>query len=287
MLAQRSQMRRTRVASRRVGMQIALACLSAAALVTAACAGGTSSTPNTQKTYAIKTPIKHVVVIMQENRSFDSYFGTYPGADGLPRANGTFTTCSPDPQTTTCVAPYHDPSDKNGGGPHGAPNAVADIHSGKMDGFQASAENGQRGCGNVNDPRCTNATRPDVMGYHDAREIPNYWQYAQDFVLQDHMFEPNASWSLPEHLFMVSEWSAKCSVKGDPQSCVNALQNPQQLAATNVNGTNDPNYAWTDLTYLLHKYGVSWKYYLDQGTQPDCEDGLSNCTPGKQATNVP
>jgi phospholipase C len=287
MPAQRSQMRRTRVVSRQVGVQIALACLSGAALITAACAGGTSSTPNTQKTYAIKTPIKHVVVIMQENRSFDSYFGTYPGADGLPRANGAFTTCSPDPQASTCVAPYHDPSDKNGGGPHGAPNAVADIHSGKMDGFQASAENGQRGCGNVNDPRCTNATRPDVMGYHDAREIPNYWQYAQDFVLQDHMFEPNASWSLPEHLFMVSEWSAKCGVKDDPQSCVNALQSPQQLAAKNVNGTNDPNYAWTDLTYLLHKYGVSWKYYLDQGTQPDCEDDSSNCTPGKQATNVP
>jgi phospholipase C len=280
-------MHASKITSRRVGVHIVLACLSAAALITAACAGGTSSTPHTPKTYAIKTPIKHVVVIMQENRSFDSYFGTYPGADGLPRATGTFTTCSPDPQTSTCVAPYHDHSDKNGGGPHGAANAVADIHSGKMDGFQASAEKGQRGCGNLNDPRCTNATRPDVMGYHDAREIPNYWQYAQDFVLQDHMFEPNASWSLPEHLFMVSEWSAKCSVKDDPQSCVNALQNPQQLAAKNVNGTNDPNYAWTDLTYLLHKYGVSWKYYLDQGTQPDCEDDASNCTPGKQATNVP
>ena len=35
------------------------------------------------------------------------------------------------------------------------------------------------------------------MGYHDGGEIPNYWTYAQDFVLQDHMFEPNASWSLP------------------------------------------------------------------------------------------
>ena len=42
------------------------------------------------------------------------------------------------------------------------------------------------------------------MGWHDAREIPNYWAYAQNFVLQDQMFEPNASWSLPSHLFMVS-----------------------------------------------------------------------------------
>ena len=42
------------------------------------------------------------------------------------------------------------------------------------------------------------------MGYHDAREIPNYWAYARNFVLQDHMFEPNKSWSLPAHLLMVS-----------------------------------------------------------------------------------
>ena len=32
--------------------------------------------------------IRHVVVIMQENRSFDSYFGTFPGADGIPMQNG-------------------------------------------------------------------------------------------------------------------------------------------------------------------------------------------------------
>ena len=42
--------------------------------------------------------IKHVVVIMQENRSFDSYFGTYPGANGIPTADGKFTVCNPDPK---------------------------------------------------------------------------------------------------------------------------------------------------------------------------------------------
>ncbi len=56
------------------------------------------------------------------------------------------------------------------------------------------------------------ASKTDVMGYHDAREIPNYWALAQNFVLQDNLFEPNASWSLPAHFFMVSEWSAKCSI---------------------------------------------------------------------------
>ena len=39
--------------------------------------------------------IKHVIVIEQENRSFDSYFGTYPGADGIPMQNGQPTVCVP------------------------------------------------------------------------------------------------------------------------------------------------------------------------------------------------
>src|SRR5207302_4906615 len=49
--------------------------------------------------------IRHVIVIMQENRSFDSYFGTYPGADGIPRSGGRFTACSPNPLTKQCEYP--------------------------------------------------------------------------------------------------------------------------------------------------------------------------------------
>ncbi|MDR3574472.1 MAG: alkaline phosphatase family protein [Anaerolineaceae bacterium] len=71
--------------------------------------------------------IQHVVVIMQENRSFDTYFGIYPGADGIPMKNGVPTVCVPDPASGQCVKPYYDPADKNLGGPHGQVNAAADI----------------------------------------------------------------------------------------------------------------------------------------------------------------
>ncbi|HZU77561.1 MAG TPA: alkaline phosphatase family protein, partial [Dehalococcoidia bacterium] len=166
--------------------------------------------------------IQHVVVIMQENRSFDSYFGTFPGADGIPMKNGTPSVCVPDPKNRQCVRPYPDHADVNGGGPHGAASATADIDHGKMDGFIAQAEAGQRGCTDQNNPVCANAAVPDVMGYHDGSDIPNYWAYARQFVLQDHMFEPTASWSLPAHLFLVSEWSAVCSKRGAPMSCKNS-----------------------------------------------------------------
>src|SRR3954463_14752103 len=174
--------------------------------------------------------IKHVVVIMQENRSFDSYFGTYPGADGIPMHDGEPSVCAPDPLTKTCVHPYHDSLDRNGGGPHEHVDALADADGGRMDGFIRQEQRGRnRVCVGLQDPGCALGRRapvPDVMGYHDRREIPNYWRYADEFVLQDHMFEPDTSWSLPAHLFLVSGWSAKCRLKGDPSSCRTVMENP-------------------------------------------------------------
>ena len=229
--------------------------------------------------------IKHVVVIMQENRSFDSYFGTYPGRRRHPAA-----ACACPILAAAACRPYHVARDRNVGGPHALKNASRDINGGAMDGFVREAVGARKAAWTRTTPsaRC----RPrgsDVMGYHDAREIPNYWAYARNFVLQDHMFEPNKSWSLPAHLLMVSAWSAKCSVKGDPMSCVNA----PDLPATppdfrgNLRKTN-PDYAWTDITYLLHKHHVSWRYYVFSGTQPDCEDDAAiSCKPIPQNAKTP
>jgi phospholipase C len=234
--------------------------------------------------------IKHVVVIMQENRSFDSYFGTYPRANGIPMKNGVPAVCVPDPASGSCIRPFHDPNDRNRGGPHGQTNAAADINGGKMDGFVAQAEQARKQCRDPNNPNCTSGGtgKPDVMGYHDAREIPNYWAYAKNFVLQDRMFEPNASWSLPAHLFMVSEWSALCSVPATPSSCVNALQSPARPPGgkKNPNGI-PPDYAWTDLTYVLHAHHVSWGYYVFAGTEPDCADDAATCRAVPQNATTP
>jgi phospholipase C len=234
--------------------------------------------------------LKHIIIIMQENRTFDHYFGTYPGADGFPIKDGQFSVCLPDPQSGKCIYPFHNPADKNHGGPHTDGAFKADVNGGKMDGFIAQAESGKAGCDSTDDPACGNAAT-DVMGYHDAREIPNYWAYAQNFTLQDAMFQQNSSWSLPQHLFLVSAWSAICSKEGDPMSCANELQNPNLPPdyyqwKTGKPGP-DPNYAWTDLTYLLYKNNVSWKYYVATGTEPDCEDNEAMCMPVHQDSNTP
>jgi phospholipase C len=211
--------------------------------------------------------IQHVVMIMQENRSFDSYFGTYPGANGIPAG-----TCVPDPLHGGCVKPLYDDNELNKGAQHGQKAAVVDINAGLMNGFVREAE---KGCTST-DPRCfpckTTEGRAcvDVMGYHDARQIPNYWAYAQNFVLQDNMFESAASWSLPEHQYLVSGWSAVCpSGSANPLECVSSLSGLQHGEDT-----------WTDITYQMYRANVSWRYYIFEGTEPDCEsDEALTCAP--------
>ena len=237
--------------------------------------------------------IRHVVILMMENRSFDSYFGTYPGADGIPRRDGQFTVCLPDPLTGGCERPYHDDHDRNTGGPHEHRDAIRDIDGRGMDGFVREVRRGLvAGCTVEPDmPLCSlGRTRlhPDVMGYHDWHEIPNYWAYARHFVLQDHMFEPDTSWSLPAHLYMVSEWSARCRRRNVAMSCVNAIENPLAPPHEPQNPTGRrPSYAWTDLTYLMHRYHVSWRYYVFAGTEPDCETGAMVCPPRRQRAKTP
>ena len=128
--------------------------------------------------------IKHIVIIMQENRSFDSYFGTYPGADGFPTSNGKFTVCANDPATGNCVYPYHDPANLNYGGPHGQVDATKDIDYGKMDGFVSEAEKGKAGCAATDNPDCGGgSSKTDVMGYHDAARTSKLLGARTEFCL--------------------------------------------------------------------------------------------------------
>jgi phospholipase C len=191
--------------------------------------------------------IKHVIIIMQENRSFDSYFGKFPGADGIPKG-----VCLPDPRNGGCDKPWVDHHDSNGNDPHTEQPFKADLNGGKLNGFVAEAE--KMLCKPKPAP-----CHPDVMGYHVASDIPNYWKYAQNFVLQDHFFEAPGSWSLPAHLYELSGWSANCSHTGVASSCVSSNLPPERTLS-------DPTpFAWTDITWLLHRHHVSWSYYLDHG----------------------
>src|SRR5690348_29024 len=235
--------------------------LTACAIVLAACGGGSSSSGTAGASSGAAQggataasgvgihKIKHVIIIMQENRLFDSYFGTFPGAHGIPMKDGKPAVCLPDPHYGGCQAPYPNHSDVNHGGGHWEPDIPPQVNGGKMDGFVSEAE--KAGYCKTSESRAD----CDVMGYHTGSDIPNYWSYAKHFVLQDRMFEPVASWTVPSHLYLVSGWAALCHSK-NPMSCRSYIDLPAQHYP----------FAWTDLTYLLHKHHVSWGWYLDHST---------------------
>jgi phospholipase C len=131
-------------------------------------------------------PIKHVVIIVKENHTFDNYFGSFPGAAGTSTcaySNGTTFPCGHAPDAT--------PRDLD----HGHDAALTDWNHGLMNGFDLTSGTSVNG---------------DNLGYAQYHEsdIPNYWQYARHFVLGDHFFAEMMGPSFPGHLVTVAGQSA-------------------------------------------------------------------------------
>jgi phospholipase C len=166
------------------------------------------------------TPIEHFVVLMQENHSFDNYFGTYPGADGIPDG-----TCMPvGKRSRPCVRPF-----RLGGLP--VPDLGHDLRihriqyaHGRMDGFvRAASIDRQR-------------VERSVMGYYDGRDLPFYWNVADEYVLFDRFFAATPDGSVASHMFWVT------GTPGDPDG-----------------GFGDR----ATIFDRLDRRGVSWKFYVE------------------------
>jgi phospholipase C len=152
-----------------------------------ATAGGpAASSPDS----ATKTPIKHVVMLMQDNHSFDNYFGTYPGADGIPA--GTCQRLRLTRSTTEgCVKPFRlgtmTPEDLS----QGIGVQKRQYDGGKMDGFVAAY-------------RRLGLEGTTAMGYYDGRDIPYAWNVAKQYVLFDRFFGSTAVGSRESYLYWVA-----------------------------------------------------------------------------------
>jgi phospholipase C len=133
------------------------------------------------------SPIEHVVFLIKENRTFNNYFATYPGARGsttggtLQCANGS---CTPGPDYELTRTPDISPHDIS----HGFSSGLYSINGGQMNGYNIITD-GQ-----------------DMSGYSyfDRSGLPNYWAYADRFVLADHFFTSMYGPTFPEHLYTVA-----------------------------------------------------------------------------------
>ena len=171
-----------------------------------------------------RTPIHHFVVLMQENHTFDSYFGTYPGADGIPK--GVCMPFDPAGNPKRCVRPYHIGNQSIIDLDHSESSATGDVDRGRMDGF-VRAQNIRTGDGS------------QAMGYYNASDVPFYWNVADRYVLFDHFFSSSLGGSFLNHVYWVAAGAG------------NATQSVP-LGGLKL----------TTIFDRLQKAGVSWKFYV-------------------------
>jgi phospholipase C len=172
------------------------------------------------------TPIQHLIVLLQENHSFDNYFGTYPGADGLPA--GTKMPIDPANPGAGYVTPWHIGNSTITDLSHSAATYREQYDNGKMDAF-VSALNRRNQDGKLS------------MGYYDGSDIPYYWNLADNFVLFDHFFSSAKDGSFANHMYWVA---------GIPP----VTQKGQQLSDMLANVPT--------IFDRLQAAGVSWKFYV-------------------------
>lgn len=127
--------------------------------------------------------INKIIIVLQENHTFDNYFGTFPRGDGILGKS----ICIPESlKATNCISPFHNtnltPVDMN----HNWSSAHIDYDGGKMDAFVYSEGS------------------KETLGYYNEVDIPHYWKAAQNYVLCDSYFTSVMSESAPNHLYMVA-----------------------------------------------------------------------------------
>ncbi len=222
-----------------------------------ACAGtSTSGSPAASSILPQSLPaslseryIKHVVILIQENRSFDNLFAGFPGADGATSGE-THTGQSIALQKSNLYSPI------DGENAHWA--FVRDYDGGKMDGFDLVPVAGQYGT--------------YVYQYVDPAQIRPYWTLAKEYALADHMFQTQGSGSFTAHQDLIRGNTAINKSESlidmpdaEPWGCDAPLGTTTPLIISSGQETANgpfPCLGYDTLRDLLDAGHVSWKYYL-------------------------
>jgi phospholipase C len=190
----------------------------------------------------VPIPIKHVIVVVKENHTFDNYFSSFPGADGIAQIttdHGTITPPHAPDRTTRDLCHSHD-------------CALTDYAGGAMTGWDQISGNG------------------DDLEYaqYTEADIPNYWQYARHFTLADRFFADELGPSFPGHTFVLAAqvgWAI-----GNPNTTItHPYWGCDQDVSTRVTIQNQTSCQYEDVFPCFDipsipdvlPSGVDWKFY--------------------------
>ena len=191
--------------------------------------------------------IQHIFIVVQESRSFDSYFGTYCNAtsdvcsstsNGLP--GGVCLPYNLSNPSSGCVAPYALPPGLTSTDPvtHTASASNTSYDGGRMDGFVVAAQ------GN-----------PTSMGYYSGRTVGGYWDLAEEYALGDDFFSGALSYSLPNHWLLVAGSLPNASFGGSNFTSANGT-----ITSKGTAYLNEANATLT-LPAELSAKSIGWTYY--------------------------
>lgn len=231
-----------------------------------AAGGGTSTATALQTTGTPQTgtaqPIKHIVILVKENRTFDNYFGTYPGANGATTAT----------DATGKVVPLHHQTDSVPDIDHSSNGGFMAYDGGKMDKFNLLHAQ--------NTPKPDDTYGNNSLTQFNQSDIPNYWKYAQNYVLGDNMYSSLMGPSFPNHLYTVAAQSGGAINNPVTDKNVGTLGDAirgwgcdiknQQVQVKDGAGKIQLKEACFDFTTLadeLDAKGYSWRYYAPPSGQ--------------------
>lgn len=204
--------------------------------------------------------IQHIVFIIKENRSFDSYFGTFPNADGA--TSGTVSTGEVIPLGHTPDRPSRDLN-------HAFWYAVQAIDYGKMDDF----DNAGAYCNVNGDLLC--------LTQLNQGDIPNLFSYASAFTLADHMYSSMKGPSFPNHLYTIGAQSGGAIDVPFNGATTWGCDAPSGALVTVVDSNGNvsnvyPCFDFTTLADLLETANVSWRYYAQTGSIFNAYDAINH-----------
>jgi phospholipase C len=208
--------------------------------------------------------IKHVVFIIKENRSFDNYFGRYPGADGATQGRTSDGRVVDLSVATDVLEPDLG---------HSFFDGLKGINGGRMDGFD----------------RVTNGETLNGYSAFTRKGIPNYWAYADNFVLADQTFSSMYGPTFPQHLYTIGAQAGRVigNKEGgvgqigycdDPDETVlrfrklakkerKEVMNAEEAVELELIGSFweyvHPCFGFKVLPDLLNEAGITWRYHAD------------------------
>ena len=193
--------------------------------------------------------IRHVIVVIMENRTFDNLFNGYPGADSAPSAKTHLGVTVPLRPT-----PFEAPCDPD----HSHEAWVKDWDGGKMDGFDTTPAN------------CFGAP-PDPLypyGFVPRAETQPYWDVASRFTLADRMFASQTGPSYPGHLFLIAGTSHNETddptdplIWGCDAPAGTTVPTHDSAMPSNITGAEFPCFDTTTLGDAVEGVGKQWLYY--------------------------